>query len=253
MVKRNPGFPLQMLALFSVLAAACTSTSSPTSSPTVDDIVASNLAARGGKARIQSLQSIRETGTVTGPAGRVARIAREIKRPALFRLEFTFQGTTSVFANDGTRGWQVAPLQGQFEPLAMPPEKDAAAGADQRDIEGPLVDWRQKGHVVTLAGREPIGGKDAYKLKVEMRGGGVRYDYVDTTSHQVIRSDVTRIVQGRPTVLENTFSDFRETGGLVFPRTIEMRVKDRPQVLRIAIDQIELNPVLDDARFRMPD
>ena len=237
------------IVILAALAPACASTPSPT----VDDIVASNLEARGGKARIQALQSIRETGTVTGPGGRVARIMREIKKPALFRLEFTFQGTTSVFANDGNRGWQVAPLQGQFEPLAMPPEKDAAAGADQRDLEGPLVDWKQKGHVVTLAGRESVGGRDAFKLKVEMRGGRVRYDYVDAASHQVIRSDVTRIVQGRPTVLENTFSDFRETGGLMFPRAIEMRVKDRPQVLRIAIDAVELNPALDEARFRMPD
>ena len=237
------------IVILAVFAPACASTPSPT----VDDIVASNLEARGGKARIQALQSIRETGTVTGPGGRVARIMREIKKPALFRLEFTFQGTTSVFANDGNRGWQVAPLQGQFEPLAMPPEKDAAAGADQRDLEGPLVDWKLKGHVVTLAGRESVGGRDAFKLKVEMRGGGVRYDYVDAASHQVIRSDVTRIVQGRPTVLENTFSDFRETGGLMFPRAIEMRVKDRPQVLRIAIDAVELNPALDEARFRMPE
>ena len=247
--QRKARLPLRSLVLLSVLGAACASTSSPR----VEDIVASNLEARGGKERIQALRSIRETGRVTGPGGRVARIAREIKRPGLFRLEFTFQGTTSVFANDGNKGWQVAPLQGQFEPLAMPPEKDAAAGADQRDIEGPLVDWKLKGHTVTLAGRESIGGRDAYKLKVEMQGGGLRYDYVDAASHQVVRSDVTRIVQGRPTVLENTFSDFRETGGLVFPRAIEMRVKDRPQVLRIAIDEIELNPALDDARFRMPD
>lgn len=239
---------LPLLTLLGVVAAACASLPSPT----VDDIVASNLAARGGKDRITALESIRESGTVTGPEGRVAQIVRERKKPGLFRLEFSYQGTTSVFANDGTSGWQIAPLQGQFEPAAMPPESNAAAGDDQRDIEGPLVDWNRKGHVVTLVGREPLNGRDAFKLKVAMRGGTVRYDYVDVASRQVVRSDVNRLIRGHATVLENVFSDFRDEGGLVFPHAIETRVKDRPQVMRIAVDRIDLNPPLDDARFRMP-
>lgn len=239
---------LPAVTLLSVLASACT-TLSP---PTVDEIVASNLAARGGKQRIQSLGSIRESGTATGAGGKVAQIIREVKRPGLFRLEFTYQGTTSVFANDGRSGWQIAPLQGQFEPMAMPPEADAAAGADQRDIEGPLVDWEKKGHVVTLVGHESVDGKDAFKLKVAMQGGAVRYDYVDVASRQIVRSDITRLIRGHATVLQNVFSDFREEGGLVFPHVIESRVKDRPQVLKIIIEKIELNPVLDDARFRIP-
>ena len=189
---------------------------------------------------------------MTGPEGRVAHVVREIKRPNLFRLEFSFQGTTSVFANDGTSGWQIAPLQGQFEPMAMPAEKDAASADDQRDIEGPLVDWKQKGHVVTLMGRELVNGKEAYKLKVDMRGGTSRYDYVDVATHQIVRSDVTRIIQGHPTILQNTFSNFQTTGGLVFPHTIETRAEGRPQLLRTTIDAIELDPELDDARFRMP-
>jgi len=236
------------LALLGLLASAC-STLSP---PTVDDVVASNIEARGGRQRIEALQSIRETGTANARGGRVARIVREIKRPGLFRLEFTYQGTTSVFAHDETSGWQVAPLQGQFEPMAMPPEADAAAGADQRDIEGPLVDWKRKGHVVTLEGRESIGGSDAYRLKVVLKGGAVRYDFVDVASHLVVRSDVTRLIKGHATLLQNGFSDFRKVDGIVFPHVIETRVKERPQALRIVVDTIELNPALDDARFRMP-
>ena len=235
---------LRALPLLAALLAAC---SSPTP---VDEVVASNLAARGGKAKIQALRSIRETGTATASGGRVARVVREIKRPGLFRLEFSSQGTTSVFAFDGKAGWQVAPLQGQFEPKAMPLEAEAAV--DLRDIEGPLVDWREKGNVVELVGREKLRGGEAFKLKVTLKGGAVRYDYVDVASRQIVRSDVTRRGRGRPVQLENTFSDFRGVGGLVFPHVIETRVKDRPRVIRIAVEKIELDPELDDARFRFP-
>ncbi len=237
---------LGALQLMFVVLAGCSSPSP------VDKVVASNLAARGGVERIQALRSIRETGTVTASGGRVARVVREIKRPGLFRLEFTYEGATSVFAHDGTAGWQVAPMQGQFEPQAMPPETEATGGVDQRDIEGPLVGWREKGHVVELAGREQLPGGEAYKLKVTLKGGVVRHDYVDVASRQVVRSDVTRTIRGHPTQLENTFSDFREVGGLVFPHLIETRVKDRPQVVTIAVEKVELDPDLDDALFRLP-
>ncbi|HVN33330.1 MAG TPA: hypothetical protein VMT45_15240 [Thermoanaerobaculaceae bacterium] len=235
---------LRALPLLAALLAACSSPSP------VDEVVASNLAARGGKARIKALHAIRETGTATGPRGRVARVVLELKRPELFRLEFSYQGTTGVFAYDGKTGWQIAPLQGQFEPQAMPPESEP--DVDQRDIEGPLVDWREKGNVVELIGREKLPGGEAFKLKVTLKGGAVRYDYVDVASHQIVRSDVSRVIRGRAVQLENTFSDFRKVGELVFPHLIETHVKDRPQAIRIAVEKVELDPDIDDAPFRFP-
>lgn len=235
------------LPLLGALLVACSSPSP------VDEIVASNLAARGGKEQIQALQSVRETGTVTASGGRVARVVRERTRSGLIRLEFDSQGTTSVFAHDGETGWQVAPLQGQFEPQVTTPETDATAGADQRDIEGPLVDWREKGHVVELVGREQLPTGEAFKLKIALADGTVRHDYVDIASRQVVRSDLTRIIRGRPVQMESIFSDFREAGGLVFPHRIETRAKDRPEVVTIAVDIIELDPVLDEERFRFPE
>lgn len=238
---------LKALPLLGALFAACSSPSP------VDEIISSNLIARGGKERIQALNSIRETGTATASGGRVARVVYEIKRPGLFRLEFSSQGTTAVFAHDGETGWRVAPLDGLFEPQAIKPGTDSAAGIDERDIEGPLVNWREKGHLVELVGREMLAGGDAFKLELSLKDGSKRYDYIDVESRQIVRSDITRTIQGRSGVLVDTFSDFRETGGLVFPHVIETRIKDRPKVIRIVVETIELDPDLDDTRFRMPE
>jgi len=242
--------PLQLSAIaLPVLCALSTACSSPSQ---VDEIVASNLAARGGKEQIQALRSIRETGTVTASDGRVARVVREIKRPGLFRLEFSSQGTTSVFAHDGETGWQVAPLQGQFEPQTVEADIDATAGADQRDIEGPLVGWREKGRTVELVGHEMLPGREAFKLEVTLEDGAVRYDYVDVASRQIVRSDLARKIRRHSVWLENTFSDFREVDGLIFPFLVETHIADRPEVLTITIDTIELNPDLEDSVFRFP-
>jgi outer membrane lipoprotein-sorting protein len=235
---------VKTLPILGLLLVAC-STPSP-----VDEIVSSNLAARGGKERIKALQSLRATGTATASGGRVARVTYEIKRPGLFRLEFASQGTTSVFAHDGDTGWHVAPLQGHFEPQPTTPENDQGFGADERDIEGPLVDWRDKGHLVELAGREMLEDGEAFKLEVTLEDGSIRHDYIDVQSRQIVRSDLPRTMRGEEVVLVDTFSDFREVDGLAFPHLIESHVKDRPEAIRIVVENIELDPDLDDARFR---
>ena len=51
----------------------------PSHSP-VDEIVESNIEARGGLERIQALQSIRKAGTASASGGRMARVVQEIKR-----------------------------------------------------------------------------------------------------------------------------------------------------------------------------
>jgi hypothetical protein len=240
--------------LISVCVTACSSPPAepppPTPSP-VDEIVEAHLAARGGKDKLKALQSLRETGTVTASDGRVARVVREIKRPNLYRLAFTYEGTTSVFAFDGKQGWQIAPLFGRFEPEPMPPESHAVA-VEQGDVETPLVDWREKGHTVEIVGREALPGGEAIKLKVVLAEGRTRYDFIDAATHQNVRSDVVRTVDGRQVEIVNEFSDFRAVGGITFPHVIESHGKDRPQTLRTVVKQIEIDPQLDDASFQMP-
>ena len=125
-MKRN----LKALPLLGALFVAC---SSPPPSP-VDEIVTANLTARGGLEAIQALQSIRATGMATASGGRIARVVQEIKRPGFYRLEFSSQGTTAVFAHDGKVGWHVAPMEGVFEPEPITPENHSEAGIDEREL-----------------------------------------------------------------------------------------------------------------------
>jgi hypothetical protein len=127
-----------------------------------------------------------------------------------------------------------------------------AEASEQADIEGPLVEWKAKGHRVELVGREPIGGREAYKLKVTLKGGAVLYDYLDVKSMYLVRTDSTRQVRGRSLQIETTFSDFKKTQGILFPRQVEMAAAGRPIRLRIVVDTVEVNPPLSDRLFAVP-
>jgi hypothetical protein len=230
-----------MLALLLFLAAA----------PTLDDVVARHIAARGGLARLKALQSVRMTGTARLGTGVPALVTREVKRPSRLRMEFASQGMTGVYVWDGEHGFQVSPQDGSLDPMPLSPE-NAELAVEQCDIEGPLVDWKAKGHQVELVGRYKVAGRDQYKLKITLKSGAVRYHYIDARSYLLVRTETKRVMRGHELEVETTFDDYRAVGGLRFPYRIESGAHGRPRKLQIKVTSIELNPALEDARFHVP-
>ena len=41
-------------------------------------------------------------------------------------------------------------------------------------MDGPLIDYKAKGHTVELLGKDKVEGTDCYKLKVTLKNGDVR-------------------------------------------------------------------------------
>lgn len=234
-----------------ILAAVALLAPPAVAADTVDEIVARHVAARGGREALAAVRTVRMTGRATAGPGRQAIVRREIARPGRIRTEFEFQGTTGVWAWDGSAGWRVSPLDGGLEPEALPAE-EAASLAEQADLEGPLVDWKAKGHAVEFVGQEPLPGGPAHRLKVTPKSGAPRSVWVDVATGLVVRTESTRKVRGREVVLETVFGDYQKTAGVAFARLIETGVAGRPRRLRVVVETVEVNPALDEARFRMP-
>ena len=134
-----------------------------------------------GARRWPRVRTLRMTGRAVAGPGREAIVRREIARPDRIRTEFEFQGTTGVYVWNGKSGWQVSPLDGQLDSEPLPAEA-AALSAEQADFEGPLVDWKAKGHKVELVGRAALPGGTAYELKVTLKSGVVRRVFVDAAA-----------------------------------------------------------------------
>jgi len=218
---------------------------------TVDEIVSRHIEARGGLGKIKAVESIRMTGRANAGPGRDALVHREVKRPSRIRTEFTVQGMTGVYAFDGERGWEVSPFLGRMDPEPMSPESAQQAG-EQADIDGPLVDWRAKGHRVALVGRETVEGREAYRLEVTLAGGSVRHDSIDAESFLLVQTESKRLVRGHKRDVVTRFSDYRNVEGLPYAHTIVTSTAGAARRLSVVVETVELDPTLDDARFRMP-
>src|SRR6266446_10620544 len=88
--------------------------------PTLDELVAKNIEAKGGSDALRALQSVRFNGKVIANEGQLEfAYAQTKKRPGEVRTEFTLQGMTAVQAYDGKEGWKISPFQGRRDPEKM--------------------------------------------------------------------------------------------------------------------------------------
>jgi outer membrane lipoprotein-sorting protein len=222
------------------------------SAQTLDEIVAKNIEARGGLAKIKAIQSARMTGTMTMGQGMEAAMVLEFKRPRMVRQEFTLQGMTGVTAYNGKTGWQIMPFMGKKDPEPMSAD-DLKEMEDQADIEGDLVDWKEKGTKVELLGKEKVEGTDAWKLRVTLKGGTVKTEWLDADSFLEIREESKRKIQGNEMDFVTTIGDYKEVDGLMVPFSVVTKPKAGSGSQSITFKTVQFNVPVDAADFRMPE
>jgi len=224
----------------------------PAAAQSVDDILAKNTDAKGGIAKLRAVNTMRATGRITIGPGMEAPIVLEQKRPRSLRIEVTVQGLTIVQAYDGTVGWMLNPMSGRKDPEPMPSEmmKDIA---EQADIDGPLIDYKEKGSKAELLGKEKAEGADCYKVKLTLKSGDTRTFYIDAENYLEVKVEARTTVRGTETEGDSILGDWKEVAGMMMPFSLDAGQKGAPARQKITLDKIEVNPSIDEARFKMPE
>jgi hypothetical protein len=223
------------------------------SQPTVDELVAKNIEAKGGAAALHDLQSLRLTGKLLVPdAGQIELGYLETrKRQDEVRTEASLQGMTQIQASDGKEGWKVSPFFGRKDPERMSAD-DVKALIEDSEIDGALVDWKTKGSTVEYLGSEDVDGTPAHKLKVVRKNGDVSFVFLDPDHFLEIRVVTQRMRHGAYEEVETDLGDYEKAGGVFVPTSIEAGRKGAPDKQRIIIDKVEANVPVDDAIFHFP-
>ncbi len=231
-------------AVFVVLATLLTTASVASAQANVDEIIAKNLAAKGGIDRIKAIKTIKQTSHLT-VNGMDASMTIYGKRPNLMRQEMSVAGQTLVTAFDGTTAWMINPMTGSTEAAPVTDPTQVEMAKEQASFEGPLVDYKAKGYTVELVGTETEGGLKVHHLKVG-RGTLTQHYYIDADTGLE-----TRMVLDSPMgTIEQVYSDYRDVDGLKMPFLIQTSVAGTA-VGQITVDKVEFDIPLDDALFKM--
>ena len=239
---------------FAVVLLALALTPATSHAQSVDDIVARHIAARGGKEKLAAIQTVKMTRTVASGIGATLNVTLYKKRPNFLRLE---QGPAQPGATMIPRGMNADVVWDTVQGKIVP--RQAQLAAEARDVDGDfdgiLVDWREKGHTVALAGRETLPGGETFKLAVTLKSGLTRTIYLDARTYLDRRhTGVLNLPGGRQFDVTIDFDNWRDVEGVKFPFDItEERTGKEPVVTLVTYtDKIELNLPMDDALFAPP-
>jgi len=244
MGRRRLGTALAAAALAFCLPALCLG-------QTVDELVARNVEARGGATAWKAVSSLRLTGRMDVGKGTTVPYVLEQKRPGKMRLEFVFDGKTAVEATDGKAGWKFRPFLNRTAPEPMT-EQELRGAADAADLYGLLFDYAARGHAVELLGRETVEGRDAYKLKVTLPRGSVRWVYLDAGSGLELKVEAMRMLRGKDRRVETFYRDWKKTEGLLIAHRQETRTEGEKEFHPLTVEKVLVNPPIEDSRFAMP-
>jgi hypothetical protein len=240
----------RIVAFFLPAVMAATFFSFATSAQTVDEIIAKNVQAHGGIEKLKSVQSLRTTAKFNQGSFR-ADLRQENKRADKVREEFIIQGLAQVQAYDGKTGWQISPFGGRKDPELLS-QDDLKSLAVDADIDGPLVDYKAKGHKAELLGHDSMEGTDCFKIKLSMANGDVRYYYLDADSYLELKLEVQTTIRGALQESELYYGDYEQVNGIYYPFAVEQAQKGSSSRAQITVEKIEQNIPLEDAHFTMP-
>jgi hypothetical protein len=217
---------------------------------TVDEIIAKNVQARGGLDKLHAVKALRITARISDGDFRAA-YRQENKRDDKIREEIVFQGMAQVRAYNGQTAWQINPFGGRRDPelISADESKDLV---DNANVEGPLVDYKQKGHTAELIGHDLVEGTDCYKIRLTLKDGDVRYYYLDADSFLEIKYESQIRVRGAIRYTETMLGDYDQVDGVYFPFAIQRGETGSNDRVTYAVDKIELNVALDDSQFSLP-
>lgn len=219
-----------------------------------DEILSKYFTNTGGLDNWKKLTSITSTGKAF--MGQEFPMVVYEKAPNKQKMVINVQGTELIpAAYDGTTAWSLNPFAGGKDASKMDDEQ--AKEIKDEEFQDDFIDYKKKGHEVTLGESEEVDGVKCFKLTLVRNKNNDREDiteifYFDQEDYVPIV--VIRYVRSGPqkgTEVKTYLSDYQESGGLMFPYSMEQKVNGQV-AFKMTLEKIITNDISDDSIFAFP-
>ena len=216
----------------------------PIKAQTIDEIIEKHTLAMGGKEKLDSLKTVTFEGTFSLQGWELplkAYLANKIGQ----RYDVMIMKVPSFIIATPVNGWQYFPIQGMKEPKPLTQE-ELDAYLPFMDLQGGLYNHKEKANRIEYTGLENVDESPCYKLVVTLNSGKILTNYVDTTTHYIIRTILQITTDGKESTLENRYANFQKNkDGYVFPFAMTLGPG------QAFISRIYVNNVLDPQLFTL--
>jgi hypothetical protein len=178
---------------------------------TVDEIINKHIESMGGKQKMMSLSSALMTGTFTTGSS-VINIVATKKHMIGSRIDIDVDGKNNYQLITPEKGWIYTPIQGDTEPRPLLDDQ-FKAGQVQLDLQGPFVNYREKGIKIEMTGKDTVNGSLCYILKVTSPNTNITDYYIDSRSNFVVKTSTKMYLFGAMEDFITTYSDYKKNAG----------------------------------------
>lgn len=212
------------------------------SGQTADEVIAKHVESLGAKDKLDALKSVRMTGTMNAQGNDISIVLSKVHQTGM-RMDLDIMGSSNYQLMNDKTGWAFFPVMGMTEPTEMEAPQ-YKSGVNQMDVQGALVDYKDKGTSVELLGKEKVDGADAHKIKVTYKNGHVATYFIDEKTNRHVKTISKSVANGNEMEIETTFTDFKQnTDGYWFPYTVTNAQGT------IIFEKIETNVAIDAKLF----
>ena len=229
-----------------VAALLCAPQSVTADDPIAEAILAKARKRLGNEAKLNGVQSLRFRGTITTSSGASTSIEIVLKKPYKQRQVFVGDKLVREIGLNDYEAWtKVYAKKSPHQYKLIPHSAEGLRRIRASTFENLyfFFPFSNRGRKVEYLDQDVYGELKVHRVKVSY--GKIYYlRYIEDTTGQIVLTEVEtgeRIVEGG-----EMFAD-----GIRFPRTLTT-FQDGSEVHRIAFDEIQVNPVVDDSLFTLP-
>jgi len=216
----------------------------------VDEIIDTYLENIGGADKWKEVKSMKVIGK-SAMQGMEFPVERTAMRPNKFRMDINVMEKNIVQAYDGETAWSINPFQGGEK--AQKADADMTKEFAKEDFEDAFIDYKDKGHTVTLEGKEEVDGTETFKIKMVKKDGSEIFYYFDMENMvPIMFKSFAEVGPQKGQAVETYVSDYQEVDGLYMPFSMEQKMGGQT-FMQMTMEKVEFNAEIDEKIFAFPE
>lgn len=238
----------RLLTFFALLLFSTLTICASAQAQSVELIIQKHLEASGGIENLNNLNAIIYEGeAVMGPNKADFTIKQLEPDYVVTTIELNSYMMHQLY--DGSKGWIIQNVNGQSSSQEMD-ELATARIKLQGDLQGPLVNYNEKGITVTFENFSDEYGDPLIELKVTYSDGRpVQFYYLDIDTFLTRRTKVIETVSdpdntdlpGEELIVETVMKDYKNVDGFMLPFTLET-YSNGQKISELKMLSVKINP-----------